>query len=281
MDLLDTVPTRVSEEENSHLALLRNIRVVMVRPKGSLNVGLVARMIKNMGIGGLVLVDPPELNMEQAVRMASRATDVLQGTRIVRSLGEALADTVFSAGTSARSGGDRGTPLLPRRVAACVLDGAAKGQVAIVLGPEDHGLSNEDLALCTVRGAIPSSPDYSSLNITHAAALFCYECRMVALQRDGDGVGLGGDVAGGLSGAGGLQGEENGEQVVASHGETEGLMEHLGGLLARVGFLNPQNPQAILRKVRKLLSRSRASGAEVAILRGMLRQIEWYIDREK
>ena len=54
-----------------------------------------------------------------------------------------------------------------------------------------------------------------------------------------------------------------------------GLMAHLETSLTAIGFLDPSNPDRVLRKLRRLLGRAGVTENEVAILRGMCRQIDW------
>src|SRR5712692_10070023 len=149
---------------------LSNVRIVLVRPRGGANVGAVARAMKNMGLRVLILVGPElpardacggssvDLTLDSAVRspaeravgaapcaakaMAVHADDVLEGMRCCESLAAAVADCGLVVGTTRRDGLYRAAAEPPRLVAPRMLDAAAANRVALVFGPEDHGLSN-------------------------------------------------------------------------------------------------------------------------------------------
>ena len=49
--------------------------------------------------------------------------------------------------------------------------------MAVLFGPEDHGLSNEDLNLCQGYVSIPTAA-YASLNLAQAVLLVAYEVHL-------------------------------------------------------------------------------------------------------
>src|SRR5579885_1751749 len=85
---------------------LSSCRVVLVRPTIAANLGATARVMKNMGLSDLVLVDPVADPSDQNARqLSTHGEEILRRARRVAELGEAVADCVFVAGTSARVGG--------------------------------------------------------------------------------------------------------------------------------------------------------------------------------
>ena len=61
--------------------LLTNIRIVLVEPAGALNVGSIARIMKNMGLTQLVMVNPKcDRNSDEARQMAVHAVDVFHNS---------------------------------------------------------------------------------------------------------------------------------------------------------------------------------------------------------
>src|SRR5512147_2262925 len=120
---------------------LTRIRIVLVRPNEAQNVGAVARGMKNMGLTDLVVVDAPELDEARAATLAVHAGDVLAARRQVASLAAALADCGLVVGTSGRPTAARDGGTSPRAFAPTLLAAAATNDVALVFGPEDHGLA--------------------------------------------------------------------------------------------------------------------------------------------
>ena len=94
---------------------------------------------------------------------------------------QAIADCALVVGTTCRSGLYRRHSQTPREVAADIVAAARNGKVALIFGPEDHGLSNKDLEHCQLLMTIPTHPDYQSLNVAQAAVICLYELYLAAL----------------------------------------------------------------------------------------------------
>jgi tRNA (cytidine32/uridine32-2'-O)-methyltransferase len=158
---------------------LDNIRIVLVHTSHPGNIGGVARAMKNMGLGKLYLVAPRQFPDEQANWRAVSAVDVLDGATVTATLEEAVADCQFVVGTSAR-GRSIPWPLLgPRECAQRMAVASSHGEVAVVFGREDRGLTNEELQLCNLHLNIPTAESYSSLNLAMAVQIVCYELRLL------------------------------------------------------------------------------------------------------
>jgi tRNA/rRNA methyltransferase len=240
-------------------AALAGIRIVLVRPKGAANIGAVARAMKNMGLTDLALVRPAR-GWKRGAVMAVHARDVLDRARVADSIADAVADCHLVVGTTCRGGPYRAQAESPEALAPFLLARAAAGRVAILFGPEDHGLANEDLKPCQRLLTIDTSDEYASLNLAQAVLLCCYELRRSARA--------------------GVQatstGQEPGATAAAPAAAVELLFERLQHALLRIGFLNRQNPDHIMFAIRRLLGRAELDEAEVKILLGLARQIEWY-----
>ena len=169
----------------SDLPLLSRISIVLFRPKSPGNVGAVARAMKNMGFDRLRLADPiryrdPAFFATESERMAWGASDLLARREEYASIEAAVAGTVLVAGSVSPSRtGDE--VLTPRELATRMLAAAREGEVALLLGQEDIGLTREALSRCQVVGTIPSSTDYPALNLAQAALVFMYEIRLAAV----------------------------------------------------------------------------------------------------
>jgi tRNA/rRNA methyltransferase len=232
-----------------------SIRIVLVRPQGAANTGSVARVMKNMGLGDLVLVRPRFRGQSAAKAMAVHAGAVLESARTCETLTEAVADCGLVAGTASRSGPYCPINLTPRKAAAQLIRTASANTVALVFGPEDHGLSNKDLQLCQMLIRIPSHDDYASLNLAQAVAICCYELFLASSE--------------------GKQ-EELEVPVLATSADTELMHERLQDAFLSIGFLLRDNPDHIMYAVRNMLGRARLEERDVRILLGLARQIEWF-----
>ena len=158
------------------MSLLDNIRIVLVEPIFGGNIGSVCRAMNNNGITDLAIVNPnPAMDWDDARKLSCNATPQLDARKEYRSLEEAVADCTVVAGTSARTGFYRDTAFSPKEFAPIGLQSAQEHKIALVFGREDKGLFNEELALCTHIIQIPSSELYTSLNLSHAVYVCCYE----------------------------------------------------------------------------------------------------------
>jgi len=162
---------------------LAKIRVVLVETSHPGNIGAVARAMKNMGLSQLVLVNPKEFPSQVASARASSAADVLDGATVVATLDEALVGTKLVFGSSARLRKVSWPQLDVRETAKLALETVDEGEVALVFGRENSGLSNLEMDKCHYLSHIPSNPTYCSLNISAAVQVFAYECLMASNVR--------------------------------------------------------------------------------------------------
>jgi tRNA/rRNA methyltransferase len=237
---------------NGQLTLDR-VRIVLSRTSHPGNIGAAARAMKTMGLSRLWLVAPASFPDPVADARASGAGDVLAGAHVVATLEEALAGTVLVAALTARRRELSLPRQEPRGAVAELVSWSEKGEVALVFGNEASGLTNDELGLCSLPVTIPSSADYSSLNLAAAVQVLCYELRLAALGIEVPSLPSGAHVP-----------------VPATHDEVEGFYAHLETAITRSGFLDPENPHRLMPRMRRLFGRARLEKEEVAILRGIL-----------
>jgi tRNA/rRNA methyltransferase len=239
---------------------LPNIAIVLVRPQFAGNIGSVSRAMRNMGLSRLILVSPAQDPLSPEARMmATSAKDILEKAEVFSRLEDALAGFRWIAGTSARKGRNRGPFISPRELCPEIIGHARSIPVAILFGPEDKGLTNEDLAPCQALISMPTHERLPSLNLAQAVMILCYELYLATLVNQiGDPSGPGQSLK------------------LAEFQRVEGMYTHLENLLLRIGFLDPKNPKRIMHTLRRIFGRANLSDRDVAILRGIFRQLEWY-----
>jgi tRNA/rRNA methyltransferase len=225
----------------------------MVRPRGSGNIGSVARAMKNVGAGELAIVGKARTRSFWARAMAVHGQEILADAKRYETLREAIADCAFVVGTTCRSGLYRSHSQPPREVAPAVVAALEKGKVALIFGPEDHGLSNKDLEHCQLLVTIPTHPDYPSLNVAQAAVICLYELYVASLAP---------------AASDGIHRAEA-EQI-------ERLFDIMRNALLKIGFLDSENPEHMLLAFRRIFGRAGLEEKDVRIFTGMFRQIEWY-----
>ena len=254
---------------------LRNIAIVLVRPQNAGNIGSVCRAMKNMGLSRLVMVSPEQDPLSAEARMmATSAKDILQKAEVFSSLEEGLEGFRWIAGTSARKGINRGPFISPREICPEIIRHARSIPVAILFGPEDRGLTNRELDPCHALISIPTHPGLSSLNLAQAVILLCYELYLASLGelRIADC---------GLRNEKRIRNDEAGSPPgllppLAEFQKIEKMYAHLEQLLLRIGFLDSNNPKRIMHTLRRIFGRANLCDRDVAVLRGIFRQLEWY-----
>ncbi len=234
---------------------LDHITIVLQRPHFPENIGAAARAMRNMGIRRMIVVEPENYDLSRVLKMATHvAADVVQRIQIARNLRQALSPFHLVVGTTARLGGEREVVLSPSHMAGRLIPLSQENAIAIVFGPEDRGLSNEDLRLCHELVNIPTA-EFSSLNLAQAVMVICYELYTAV----GDGP---------LT-------EANFPRLATRH-ELDGMYDQLRDILVRISYINPENPDYWMNKIRRFFTRMQLKAGEVSIIRGICRQIDWY-----
>jgi tRNA/rRNA methyltransferase len=205
-----------------------------------------------MGFSDLVLVaprDPQVLQRDEAMAMASGATDVLAGARVVATLAEALDGATYLCAT-AMTPRDFGPPThAPRELFATLAPSMQR--VAFLFGSERFGMANEDVYRCHACLSIPTRTDYGSLNLSQAVQLIAYDWREAL---------------------GGFEVEpRTTDATLADAASVQGLLAHWQQTMVEIGFLDPAAPKKLLPRLNQLINRAQLSREEVDILRGLAR----------
>lgn len=231
-------------------------RIVLVRPRDPNNIGAAARAMKNFGLNDLTVVSPYPPVWEEVVS-AVGALDLLRQARLTETLAAALADRTLVIGTLDPTRVEfRQAVETPAQLFA--EPEMARERVALVFGPEKHGLTNDDLSHCHRWMSIPTIPDCPSMNLGQAVAICCYEW---ALQSSKPSIPPADPPA-----------------SPAPHATVEVLLQRAVLLLREVEFLLPGNEPALTRRLRRALLRHRLTREEAeqlcAVLSRTLRQLD-------
>ena len=240
------------------LRMLDRVRVVLVGTSHAGNIGGTARAMKNMGLSRLYLAGPEvAFPHPEATWRAVQAADLLDTAIVMPDLASAVADCTLVIGTSARERRIQLPQLTPRGLGAVLAASRPEEQIALVFGREDSGLSNEELRMCHWHVHIPTSAEYSSLNLAAAVQILCYELRLACLEP-----------------AASPQPEDDWDEPLATVEGVERFYEHLEQTLAEIGFLKPSAPRQLMTRLRRLFNRVRLDQMELNILRGMLTEVQ-------
>lgn len=232
-----------------------NVRVVMVNTTEPGNIGAAARAMKNMNLSNLYLVNPQGYPSAVATARASGADDVLSNAVVCNSLAEALQGTHLVIGASARQRNIKWRQMDVVESCAEIQKTTAidNQEVSVVFGTERYGLTNEELDLCQILMTIPGNPNYFSLNVASAIQVFAYQNYVYNTTTT----------------------FESSTNEIASFNELEGFYEHLEQVLIHIEFFEEKRPKALLmRRLRRFFGRAEPEKEEIAIFRGILRNIK-------
>lgn len=239
----------------------------------------------NMGVSELVLVQPEMWHKEKAAPLATaQGQAVLDSCRVEDSLEAVLRPFVAAYGTTARTGGWRREVLNPEQAALHIRShlregqeeraahgsgaghaGASTHRVALVFGPEDHGLLNAEVALCTRMVNIPTAIGNSSLNLAQAVLLLLYECMKADMALP--------PVSGRKQHREWTRPAGKADSRRATMEEEALLLRTLEETLAGIGHLQEDNPGRFMHPLRRFLRKSDLRRHEFDMLMGICRKV--------
>lgn len=233
------------------------VKIILVEPAGERNIGSIARVMRNMELSKLTIVNPRCDHLSEDARiMAVHGVEVLEKAEIVDSLPLALQGCQRAIATTARQR-DVHTILETPRQAIPWLK-VENITSALIFGPEDRGLSNQELSHAQRFICIPSNSEYPSLNLAQAVGICAYELYQTSQESISP---------------------QNVEDLVNIE-ELEGYYQHLESVLLQVSYLYPHTAPKKMEKLRRIVNRTNLTSQELAMIRGILRQIEWSIEHK-
>jgi len=241
--------------EQTARVCLERVAIVLFRPQLAENIGAVARAACNMGINRLVAVSPLDLDLDRMAMMATGpAARLLTQMEVHDDLARALSPFQYIVGATARLGGVRNDYCSPREMAARLVDISRVNDVALLFGPENWGLTNDELPFCHALVTIPTG-DCSSLNLAQAVMVMAYELFTA------------------------VSAKPRPTPRLANSRELESMYAMLQATLLRINFISHQNPEHWMFNVRRLFSRYGLRAREAQVIKGICRQIDWYVGK--
>jgi tRNA/rRNA methyltransferase len=229
--------------------LRRVIRIVLVEPREAGNVGAAARVMKNFGFGDLWIAgEHPPLH-PLAGWWASGADDVVERAHFVPTLFDAIRDAHATVATTSLRGRATDADLAPFDVARLHASLREGQTLALVFGREDSGLTREEVVLCQRTAAIPTNPNFPTMNLAQAIGVFCFALSSIA--------------------------PEPRNRELPNADMLERMHQRIQSLLVEVGFLHQNNPDRIYDELRAIIARADLDERETTILLGIVRQVEW------
>lgn len=235
--------------------------VILVSARNPLNIGAVARAMCNFGFHRLRVVNPYDAAFREA-RSAVGALSVLVRAEEFNHVSEAVADCSLVVGTTAVGHRQLQHPLKTLAEGAPLILAASRnteqpGGVAILFGSEKFGLSNEDLSYCNWLLHIPTAEEQPSMNLAQAVAVCLYE--LVRRQPEGSAAQT---------------------FTSASAAELERITTTLLSALDQSGYMAAGAAADKEEIIRRLIRRLNLSAADCPVWLGILRQIQWKLNRD-
>lgn len=239
-----------------------NLYLVLVEPKGPLNIGSIARLCANFDVNELRIVSPKcNIISLEAKKMALRGQRYLDKCLIFNSIEEAIFDCDLIIATCGRNEiGKDSNFESPEVISKWILNFDQVKSLAILFGREDQGLNNNELLLAHKVLNIPTSQKYSSLNISHAVAIILYELNKSFNEN--------------------LEKEKEIFNL-ASPKEIKDSFLEIEEMLIKVGYLLEHTSIAKISKFKKYIFRASTTTHEMNTIRGIIHQIKWYLNNSR
>ena len=239
-----------------------SLKIILVEPIGPLNVGSVARLCSNFEVEKLRIVSPKcDIHCLEAKKMALKGQKYLDKCEIFDNLENAIFDCDLVLASCGRVDVSKDSFFESSEdIFDWILSFKKINNLAIIFGREDSGLTNNELLLANKTFSIPTSRDNPSLNLSHAVSIVLYKLNNPSkrdLNKELDVFNL-----------------ASAKQIYESFVEIEAL-------LLRVGYLLKHNSRVKISKFKKFISRAKTSSDEINVLRGIVHQINWFLNNSK
>ena len=229
----------------------KKIGFILVKPQLGENIGSCARALKNFGFSKLDLVAPRDGWPNTKARMTSvGAYDIIKKSKIFKNTLDSIKqyDLVFA--TSARKR-DINKKHISISNFSKIIKKNKKSKIGIIFGPEDSGLSNQDLSYSNYVVKIPTSKKFSSINLSHSVIIICYEMFSLLNNKKFK--------------------TDTKSLEISSKKSTYTLIKHLRNLLEKKSFFkNKEKQQAMLLNIKNLFYRMELSDKETRILASII-----------
>jgi len=239
-----------------------NLKVILVEPNGPLNVGSVARLCSNFEVEELRIVSPKcDIHSIEAKKMALKGQKYLNHCKIFDNLKQAIFDCDLVLASCGRINVKKDSFFESSEdVFNWILSFKKINNLAIMFGREDRGLTNNELLLANKTFTIPTSKNNPSLNLSHAVSIVLYELNKSSKRK--------------------FNKELEGYNLASSKQIHDSFLE-IEAMLLEVGYLLQHTSRAKISKFKNYISRANTSSHEINVLRGIVHQINWYLNNSK
>ena len=239
-----------------------NLKIILVEPNGPLNVGSVARLCSNFEVDELRIVSPKcDICSFEAKKMALKGQEYLDNCKIFYNLEDAIFDCDLVIASCGRIEVSKDSFFeSSENVFNWILSFKKINKLAIIFGREDRGLTNYELLLANKTVYIPTSEKNPSLNLSHAVAIVLYELNKSSKR---------------------IFNKELKVFNLASSKQIHDSFVEVEEMLLDVGYLLKHTSKTKINKFKNFILRANTSMHEINVLRGIVHQINWYLNNSK
>ncbi len=237
--------------------------LVLVAVQELVNLASCLRVAKNFGIERVRLVSPEcDIDFYRIEGVAHNTGDLLDRMTVHDTLDDAFADLTYVHGLTGRERTAKRTVLRPRAAAADLVTRADAGPVGILAGRENHGLMNDELDRCDALVTISANPEYNSLNLAQATAVYLHE---VWVARGGDELPLK---------------QPRHKSALATHEQMEAMFGDWERSMTEIEFFKTRQSDLVMRTFRELIFRANPDARETSLLRAIGLEVGHFIRRK-
>ena len=239
-----------------------NLKVVLVEPKGPINVGSIARLCANFEVNELRIVSPKcDIYSLEARKMALKGKRYIDKCEIFNNLEQAIFDCDLVLASCGRDETSMDSFLeSPEDISKWISSFSNINNLAILFGREERGLTNNELLLAQKIFNIPTSQNYPSLNLSHAVSIILYELNKSSKKHID---------------------KELKVFNLASSSQINESFNEIEEMLIRVGYLLKHTSNAKMSKFKKYILRANTTNHEMNTFRGIVHQINWFLNNSK
>ena len=239
-----------------------NLKVILVEPNGPLNVGSIARLCSNFEVDELRIVSPKcDIFSLEAKKMALKGQKYLDNCKIFDNLENAIFDCDLVIASCGRVDVSKDSFFISSEdLFNWIFSFKKINNLAIIFGREDRGLTNNELLLANKTFNIPTSKNNPSLNLSHAVSIVLYELNKSSKRN--------------------FKKELEVFNLASSKQIHESFVE-IEEMLLGVGYLLKHTSRAKISKFKNYISRANTSMHEINVLRGIVHQINWFLNNSK
>ena len=233
-----------------------------MEPKGPINIGSIARLCSNFDVSELRIVSPQcDIHSFEAKKMALKGQKYLDKCKIFNNIEQAIFDCELVLATCGRI--DLSKDLKcesPEDISKWISTYEKIDSLAVLFGREDRGLTNNELLLAQKIFNIQTSKKYPSLNLSHAVSIILYELNKCTNKN--------------------VNKELKLFNLASSKQISESFLE-LEEMLVKTGYLLKHTSYAKISKFKKYVLKANTSSHEINVLRGIVHQINWFLNNSK